>query len=247
LVVCLLQGNKCRVDRSIACRYKRVMLVAFISDVHGNAIALEACLQQLRASTIDTIYFLGDAFGYLPAAKVVFDRLEREAIPCQLGNHEQMLLSRPELSAKREEAYRLENARGQFDAADFQRISAWPSSRELTLGSRTFLLVHGSPTLPLEGYVYPDSPLTDYHDLQYDAIVMAHTHRPFVRESGGKLFLNCGSVGLPRDRGDLASFVVYDIENHRAQIVRVELDVPAILKAYGGEISESVRACLLRK
>jgi putative phosphoesterase len=223
------------------------MRIALLSDVHGNAIALDVCLKRVRILGVDAVYFLGDAVGYLPAAREVLDRLEQESIPCQQGNHERMLLSPAEVTAEREETYRLGKARAELVPAHLQRIAAWPTQRELTLGPRSILLVHGSPKAPLDGYVYPDTDLTDFHDIRYDVVIMGHTHRPFVRESGCKLFVNTGSVGLPRDRGDLAAFAVYDAQTRTAEIVRIELDVNAILAAYGDQVAESVRACLRRK
>jgi putative phosphoesterase len=222
------------------------MRLAFLSDVHGNAIALDACLRHVCAFGIDAIYFLGDAVGYLPAARAVLDRLEREAIACQKGNHEAMLLAREEVTTEREDVYRLSAAADELDPPHWTRIVSWPASRELAIGGRSLRLVHGSPADALNGYVYPDTDLTPFHNLPYDVVVMGHTHRPFVRQSGGKLFVNAGSVGLPRDRGDLAAFAVYDSDSHRAEIVRVPLNVDVILAAYGDRIHDSVRACLRR-
>jgi predicted phosphodiesterase len=158
-----------------------------------------------------------------------------------------MLLNPGDVPADREAAYRLGDARAQVDEVHLRRIAAWPTSRELTVGGRTLLLVHGSPTEPLDGYVYPDTDLAPFADVPYDAVVMGHTHRPFVRSCGGKVFVNAGSIGLPRDRGDLAAFALYDSAADRFETVRVPLDVPAILAAYGDRIADTVRACLLRR
>jgi len=223
------------------------MRVAFLSDVHGNALALDACLAHVRSVGADAVYFLGDAVGYLPAAREVLDRLAAEGIPCQQGNHERMLLTPAEVPPDRETAYRLGAARARLDDTHLERVAGWPVRRELTAGRRSFLLVHGSPAAPLDGYVYPDTDLAPFTDLPYDAVVMGHTHRPFVRPSGGTVFVNAGSVGLPRDRGDSAAFALYDSEADRFETVRVPLDVPAILSAYGDRIADAVRACLLRR
>jgi putative phosphoesterase len=222
------------------------MRVALLSDVHGNAIALDACLKRVATLDVDAVYFLGDAVGYLPAAREVLNRLEGDGVSCQKGNHERMLLNPAEVSLSREDAYRLAPAREQLGQERVNRIASWPVSRVLTCDDHTLLMVHGSPASPLDGYVYPDLDLAEFHGVAQDVVVMGHTHRPFVRESGGKLFVNTGSVGLPRDEGDRAAFAVYDGAAHRAEIIRVALDVDAILAAYGDQIAESVRACLLR-
>jgi len=36
------------------------MKIAFISDIHGNAIALESVLEDIQKKKVDKIYVLGD-------------------------------------------------------------------------------------------------------------------------------------------------------------------------------------------
>jgi predicted phosphodiesterase len=40
--------------------------------------------------------------------------------------------------------------------------------------------------------------------------VFGHTHKPWVREHGGVLFVNCGSVGKPKDGDARGAFAVLD-------------------------------------
>ena len=44
------------------------------------------------------------------------------------------------------------------------------------------LFVHGSPTDPLTGYIYPDSDLSEFSEIDADVVFMGHTHHPFVRQ-----------------------------------------------------------------
>ena len=39
-------------------------------------------------------------------------------------------------------------------------------------------------------------------------LVFGHTHKPWVHEYGGVLFVNCGSVGKPKDGDPRAAFAV---------------------------------------
>jgi predicted phosphodiesterase len=220
------------------------MRVAFLSDVHGNAIALDACLRRASEVGADVTYFLGDAVGYLPDARGVVDRLAAAGVQCQQGNHEAMLLAAAPPPPEREAVYRLGEARAQLDDAQLRWLAAWPARREVACDGASLLLVHGSPAAPLDGYVYPDTDLTAFRGLPFDAVVMGHTHRPFVRADGGTAFVNAGSVGLPRDQAGLAAFAVYDGATRRFEIVRVPLDVGAILAAYGDRVADGVRARL---
>jgi diadenosine tetraphosphatase ApaH/serine/threonine PP2A family protein phosphatase len=194
---------------------------------------------------VDATYFLGDAVGYLLDAGGVVARLAAAGVVCQQGNHEAMLLSGAPRPPDREAVYRLDEARAQLDAGQLQWLASWPVRRDVACDGARLLLVHGSPAAPLDGYVYPDTDLGPFAGLPADA-VMGHTHRPFVRPAGATTFVNAGSVGLPRDRGGLAAFAVYDGTARRFEVVRVPLDVGAILAAYGGQMADAVRASLER-
>ena len=39
-------------------------------------------------------------------------------------------------------------------------------------------------------------------------LVFGHTHRPWVHEYGGVLFVNCGSVGKPKDGDPRVAFAI---------------------------------------
>ena len=47
-------------------------------------------------------------------------------------------------------------------------------------------------------------------------LVFGHTHKPWVHEYGGVLFVNCGSVGKPKDGDPRAAFAVLDDRPMRA-------------------------------
>lgn len=221
------------------------MRVGLLADVHGNSVALRACLGELDAMRLDRVYFLGDAVGYLPDAVECLRLLEETGALCQQGNHEAMLLSR-EVDARRDAVYRLDAARERLGNEILQRIAGWPHVRTPMLDARRAMLVHGSPQDPLNGYVYADSGPERLVDPAFDVIVMGHTHRPFALNAGERLLLNVGSVGLPRDVGNLASFAVYDSQRASAAIYRVGFDVAEVLARWGREIHEETAACLNR-
>jgi predicted phosphodiesterase len=41
-------------------------------------------------------------------------------------------------------------------------------------------------------------------------LVFGHTHKPWVHEYGGVLFVNCGSVGKPKDGDPRAAFALLE-------------------------------------
>ncbi len=63
--------------------------------------------------------------------------------------------------------------------------------------------------------------------------MFGHTHQPWIREYGGVLFVNCGSVGKPKDGDPRASFAVLELGDGgdvRASIERVAYDAEAVAR-----------------
>ena len=115
------------------------------------------------------------------------------------------------------------------------------------VGEASLHLVHGSPRKVNE-YLFEDKPDSLYERLaaaeQDDVLVFGHTHKPWVRDHGGVRFVNCGSVGKPKDGDPRAGFAVLRPDGDRVvvSIERVEYDarsVAAEIEAVGlpGELA----------
>ena len=106
---------------------------------------------------------------------------------------------------------------------DFMR--GLPFDLRFAVGDAKVHLVHGSPRKVNE-YLFEDKPDRLYERLaateDADVLVFGHTHKPWIREHGGVLFVNCGSVGKPKDGDPRAAFAVLDGERraHRARRIR---------------------------
>jgi putative phosphoesterase len=221
------------------------MRIALLSDVHGNALALEACLDRLDRLEVDERVFLGDVLGYLPGEVECLSALAAAGFACQQGNHEAMLLAGTE-TPEGEAVYRHEAARRRLGGEGLRTIASWPVSRTVERDGRRVLFVHGSPDDPLEGCVYPDADLWGWERLPYDAVFIGHTHYPFVRRLGRLLIANPGSVGLPRDAGSLASFAIFDSETWDCAHVRVPFDAAEVVRRAGDGLDTATLACLAR-
>lgn len=223
------------------------MKIGLISDAHGNSVVLGACLEKIDSLKLDATYFLGDAVGYFPGEVEVLQQLRQRSILCQKGNHEAMLLGELGFSGEKESVYRIADARARLTSSDLQTIREWPEHRVVHVGGRKLLLVHGSPFDFLCEYVFADSDLSRFSTLGYDAVFLGHTHRPFVRAVGAVSVVNVGSCGMPRDRGNLASFAVYDVESNACEIVRVSFQPEEVLSHFSDlGIPEPVRRCMER-
>lgn len=197
------------------------MKVGILSDAHGNLAGFEAGLASLRAQAVDEFWFLGDAVGYIPDPGVV-RRLLRGDVRALMGNHEDKLLS-GDFGGHKDEVYGFRVIRGLLDDDDLAFIRGLPDHARVCWDGRSCLLVHGSPADYVYGYVYPDTPLGAFRNEAADVVFMGNTHRPFVRSEGGRLFVNVGSCGLPRDDSGLGSAAVYDTVRGEAHILHYSL------------------------
>jgi diadenosine tetraphosphatase ApaH/serine/threonine PP2A family protein phosphatase len=60
-----------------------------------------------------------------------------------------------------------------------------------------------------------------------DVLVFGHTHKPWVREYGDVLFVNCGSVGKPKDGDPRAGFAVLQSRDGGIEVELPRIDYPA--------------------
>ncbi|WP_342712117.1 metallophosphoesterase family protein [Bradyrhizobium sp. B124] len=208
------------------------MRLGILSDAHGNIEAFELALAILADAKADAIYFLGDAVGYIPEKGVV-SALRAGGIHIVRGNHDDMLV-RQTTVADREAIYRHCETFALLSDDERDFVSSWPSKLTVRDERGTILFVHGSPKDPLGGYVYPDSSLSDYAEVDADVVFMGHTHHPFVRQHADKLFVNVGSCGLPRGSDLRGSVCIYDPRERAAEIIRFDISGPCrrILSRY---------------
>ncbi len=86
-----------------------------------------------------------------------------------------------------------------------------PFDLRFEVGDSHVHLVHGSPRKVNE-YLFEEKPASLYERLaaaeEADTLVFGHTHKPWMREHGGVLFVNCGSVGKPKDGDPRAAFAL---------------------------------------
>ena len=108
-----------------------------------------------------------------------------------------------------------------------------PFDLRFQVGARRIHLVHGSPRKVNE-YLFEDKPAGLDERLaaaeESDVLVFGHTHKPWVHEYGGVLFVNCGSVGKPKDGDPRGAFAVLEDAGSGVEVTieRVEYDAEAV-------------------
>ncbi|WP_260293632.1 metallophosphoesterase family protein [Sedimenticola hydrogenitrophicus] len=199
------------------------MILGIFSDAHGNAGGFCCARDLMYSNGAKQLYYLGDAVGYVPLPDVVRElRATPEILPLR-GNHEKMLLADNGADTEKAKVYRYDMLRSRLTTDDLNFLASLASLRRVEIDGKRLLFVHGSPSEPTTGYVYPDSSLKDFANVDADVIFMGHTHHPFVRREYGRLFVNVGSCGLPRDTDPRGCAALFDTSSNEVTMLRYSL------------------------
>jgi putative phosphoesterase len=195
------------------------MRIAIVTDIHANLPALEAALTAIDGLGVDALYCGGDLVGYGPHPNAVCSLIEDRGIPTVHGNYDHAIARdlddcgcayvTPHDRALGQRS--VEWTLAHTDARSKAFMRGLPFDLRLDMGGRRVRLVHGSPRKVNE-YLFEDKPASLYERLargaDCDVLVFGHTHKPWIREHGGVLFVNCGSVGKPKDGDPRGAFAV---------------------------------------
>ena len=229
------------------------MLVAIVSDIHGNRHAFEAVLAATRAAGAQAVWCLGDLVGYGadPDACVALAREHCDL--CLAGNHDLAVTG----------ALSIEDfSRGAALAAEWTRRTIDPGARDWLAGlepagaAAGYGLYHASPRDPIWEYVL-STPVAEacLEAAEQRVAFVGHSHVALafhrspdagrtageVREADdghhlaeGEWLLNPGSVGQPRDGDPRAAWLALDTDEQTAVWRRVEYDVAGAQAAIRG-------------
>jgi putative phosphoesterase len=220
-----------------------VQRVAVITDVHANLPALQAALGRIDELGVDAIYCGGDLVGYGPHPNEVCALISEREIPTIYGNYD-YAIARDLTDCGCAYITPHDRALGQrsvdwtlahTDRASKDFMGALPFDLRFAVGDTAVHLVHGSPRKVNE-YLFEDKPARLYERLagaeDASVLVFGHTHRPWVHAYGGVLFVNCGSVGKPKDGDPRAAFAILEADGDgvRVTIERVDYDAAAVAR-----------------
>lgn len=231
------------------------MRIALFSDVHGNAIALDAVLADIVArGGVDEYWVLGDLVAVGPQPIVVLNRLR--ALPnvrftrgntdryVTIGDRpppyaEDVLADPKRLPTFVEVAQTMAWTQGALSATGWLPFfKALPLEQRLILPDGTRLLgVHASPGQDGGDGLRPDY-TEDFLAAQVegcaaDLLIVGHTHWPMNRRIGDLHLVNLGSVSNPQVPDLSAWYAILEADERGYQVYQrsVRYDNEAVIAA----------------
>ncbi len=224
------------------------MRIGFLSDIHGNREALDACLAQVRRQSVDRLVFLGDLVGYGADPVYVVDRVaelhETKDAIVLLGNHDAAAVSGDTSGMNEYARQAILWTRDELDSAQIDFLRGLKSSFE----EEDRLYVHSDATAPDQWRYITDAAEAErsLRATNKRLTFCGHVHRPalyhmtpqkpavaFKPQSGTpiplignrKWLLVQGAVGQPRDENPAASWGVLDVEKSEFTFLRASYDI----------------------
>ncbi len=218
------------------------MKIAFISDIHGNAVALEAVLTDLREKDVDEVFVLGDICFRGPEPKRSLEIIQTLNTDVIKGNADEWIVRGIHDGEVPKEAFLMMNKERDWAVsklADHQLkyLNDLPTELNLEFGDIKIHAFHATPN-SLFDIVQPfasDEILEEQLFIKEAKIyIYAHIHKPYIRFLDGKCVINTGSVGLPFDGIARSSYVLLDLmaDHVEASIVRITYDVDKVIEQF---------------
>jgi diadenosine tetraphosphatase ApaH/serine/threonine PP2A family protein phosphatase len=223
----------------------RPLIIALLSDIHGNLEALEACLQHATNNGAGRYAFLGDLVGYGADPQRVVDIVAgyaaRGAVVVK-GNHDEAVVKTPK--------YMNESVRAVIDwtrEALSSDAKAFLASMPLCVREEQMCFVHASAASP-ERWDYVDSPSAAQRSVEAAQTVYTfsghvHDQELYTRGAVGRMIVFrpvqdrpvpigrhrrwlalVGSVGQPRDNNPAAAYAEFDTAEEQITFRRVPYD-----------------------
>ena len=218
--------------------------IAVISDIHSNFEALTAVLEDFKEHEDASIVCLGDVVGYASGVRACLRAIRGLGCPVLKGNHDEAacLPDPPENFNETARAGTIFSAK-QITKSDREWLTSLPS--RLEIDGISFTHASLSSAFDWEYVLSPDDALRHFTEQSSRLAFCGHTHRPGIwwlesrkkqishcngegiitLPNTGKLLVNVGSVGQPRDGDNRACYVIYRPDQDSIEFRRITYDI----------------------
>ncbi len=224
--------------------------VALLSDIHGNATALDAVLRDLEQQSVTRCFVLGDIAyrGAEPKRSVAL--VQSLGCPVIGGNADLWVTRGLRAGEVRNSALSRMNAEREWtveclDDDDLAYLASLPDTHEAAVAGLNFSLCHATPASRF-AVVAPNATDDELRAAFLSPQGLAvhfptvaaygHIHLPYIRHLDGCAVINPGSIGLPFDGVPLASYATVQVDSGRiaaTTIRRVPYNIEVAVDALG--------------
>lgn len=161
------------------------MKILIASDIHGSSYYCKKLMERIKQENVDYIYLLGDILYHGPRNDLPKEYNPKEVI--------QMLNSLDNIIS----------VRGNCDAEVDQMVlnfSITSPIHSLTINNKNIYLTHG--------HLNDDG--KQIKTKKEDIVICGHTHIQKIEERNEHIYINCGSVSIPKGDGYNGYIIISD-------------------------------------
>lgn len=212
------------------------MRIAVLSDIHGNYLALDSVLKEVKEFGVKRLFILGDLVGYYYHPDKVMKLLNDWPVDIIQGNHEEILKRAVKDKVFLKQIYLkygsgINMAINKLIDTQILELTELPWKKIIRIDDLSIVLSHGAPW-ERDCYVYPNSDLSVLKRccvLGAEFIFLGHTHYPFVFRNDGCTVINVGSVGQARAQGGIASWALLDTVEKKVELKNTQYDTTPLV------------------
>lgn len=212
--------------------------LAILGDIHGNLEALRAAYGAALSEDPDEIIHLGDLGGYAPSVNEVVDFLIDNNIRGVQGNYDYNVAADsehcgcryddPAQAALADLSFAWTKEHASRKSKEYMR--GLPTELSIKAKGKTIVVFHATPH---KNNIYwtEDRPGKFFNEMAGkaggDIMIYGHTHKPYRKDIEGRVFINAGSTGKPKDGDPRACVALVDVTEAgvECRFLRVTYDV----------------------
>jgi predicted phosphodiesterase len=191
-------------------------MIAIISDIHSNYIALKTVLAEIDKIGVKKIICLGDIAGYYCEINECCEILIERNIFSLQGNHDWYLGTGATCLRSNIVNQCIDYQRNIITRSNLDWLKSLKPQGQI----ENLSIVHGGWNDPIDEYFIPSKKY--FSNITGRFFSSGHTHIPCIWSDNKKTYCNPGSVGQPRDENPRASFATLD--DNKFSIHRVSYD-----------------------
>ena len=206
------------------------MKIGIISDIHGNAKALDAVLEQLEKQNIEKIICLGDLVGGAPMSEAVVQKIIKmgQRIITVSGNRESYIIEGmpkvvhdEKVKTSDEQIQRNEFIKNELSSSSVKFIYKLHKEEIIEVEGHKIYMVH----YPIDKngkfrkhikQATPEENVVMFDGIDADIYLYGHTHKEVYNSINNKVYINPGALGCPK-KTNYAPYGILTIDKSKVE------------------------------